>query len=202
MPSVSDAYLESRLKLMIVGKETRAWTGGLHRAAGFRDEQSYVEFSMQAHADFLLMQPQKHKFFQFYRQAVNAVAVTEPAAGNNAVWANLFCVSSNANSPTDLPAAIFRDIRDMSRALLLAQVDILKPDAILFVTGPGYDRYLKEFFAITDGIVHEPRALWSFRANGIPAFRTHHPQWEKGRQYRLRALQEILKPAPARVSIG
>ncbi len=83
---------------------------------------------------------------------------------------------------------VFDLLKQLSRDLLKAQIEILRPDASLFVTGPGYDSYLKEFFEIKESLVLEKRALWQFEADGIQAYRTTHPQWEAGREYRSRAL--------------
>lgn len=192
LPSVSDSYVQSSRKMMIVGKETKGWARGLKFMSSFDSLEKYVSYLIDRHQDHLLRQPVRSKFFQFYREANRRIADDDTNLPTAIVWANLFCVDWHGKSPTNVPAPFFEQIKQLSKDLLKAQIEILRPDAILFVTGPNYDLYLKEFFEITGSTVLEKRALWQFAADGIQAYRTNHPQWEAGSKCRIRALDLML----------
>lgn len=191
LPGVTQAYLNAGVKVMVIGKETRGW-GMLHsETARFSSMAAYVDHAMQKHEKMLGAPPAASKFFQFYRDVCDSVLGASTRASDAAAWSNLFCISYRSASPARL-ACGFNEIKDMSRALLHAQIEVLQPDVLLFVTGAGYDHYIKEFFTITDSRRIVPRALWSFKANDLQAYRTSHPQWERGRQYREQALRLAL----------
>lgn len=191
LPGVTQAYLAASVKVMLVGKETRGW-GKLHALnSRFSSATEYIDHAMQKHETMLSAPPAASKFFQFYHDVCASVPGACSQAPDAVAWSNLFCISYRSGSPTRL-AHGFDDIKAMSRSLLHVQIDVLQPDVLLFVTGTGYDCYIKEFFAITDSKRVVPRALWSFKANDVQAYRTSHPQWERGRQYREQALQTAL----------
>lgn len=193
LPSVSESYVQSPRKIMIVGKETRGWARGLKFMSSFDSLEQYVAFLVGWHQALLVRQPASSKFFQFYRQANLRMVVGSAELPISIIWANLFCVSWHGKSPTKVPAPIFDRIKQISRDLLKAQIEILRPDVILFVTGPGYDCYLKEWFEIKESRVIEKRSLWQFKADGIQAYRTTHPQWEAGSKCRSQALDHIFE---------
>jgi hypothetical protein len=188
VPSVSESYLTSALRVMIVGKETRKWGAGLAEVNRYTHPSAYVDMLLKRHANELAKLRPRSKFFQFYRDASKKLYCENQSPTDAIVWANLFCLSYRKRSPVKCGADIGA-IKSLSRTLLRIQVEVLKPDVILFVTGTSYDKYLTEFFAIGSSKVIEPRALWSFKAEGIQAYRTSHPQWGKGRPWRTQALE-------------
>lgn len=185
--SVSNEYLDSNRRVMIVGKETRSWIGGLRKVENFQDVETYIRHAMQRHAAYVQNPQTKSKFFQFYKEASRKMAGKTPALPGAVIWANLFCLSYKTQSPIRAIGQ-FERIKNLSRELLRAQIEVLKPDVIFFVTGASYDKYIKEFFKITEGRAIVKKSLWSFKADGIPCYRTTHPQWEKGRADRSQAL--------------
>lgn len=192
LPTVSEHYLAAQKKVLIVGKETRSWANAkcdikIGRAASL----SNVAAAMARHRKFLLSPPRDSKFMQFYRAANISLSGGTQYLPSAAIWSNLFCVSSAGKSPVGTSS--FQLISELSRKLLAAQIDILEPDAIIFTTGTGYDKYLKAFFPErTDSQVITPRALWAFKINGVQCYRTSHPQWARGRVSREQALSSIL----------
>lgn len=192
LPTVSEHYLVARKKVLIVGKETRSWANARcviksGRAANVEG----VTAAMKRHRNFLLAPPQDSKFMQFYRAANVLLSGGKQYLPSTAIWSNLFCVSSSSKSPVGTSS--FQLVSELSRKLLEAQIEILEPNAILFTTGTGYDKYLKAFFpSRTDSQVITPRALWAFKINGVQCYRTSHPQWASGREHREDALRRIL----------
>jgi hypothetical protein len=185
--AATDAYLASPRKVLLVGKETAGWNRGLGRAREFNDVNAYIRSAIARHEQELATPRPSSKFFQFYRQLESLSGSKEPAS---VAWGNLFCMDHAKASPKKAKRQMGR-IGELSRQLLRVQLEVLQPDVIFFVTGHGYDRHLKSSVVIQHGSskVHSPKRLWQFRVGNAAAFRTSHPQWEKDRKHRDRAIE-------------
>lgn len=192
LPAVSENYLAAPKKVMIVGKETRTWCDAdcvikLAKAANIVD----VTATMERYQKYLLSPLKTSKFMQFYKAANIYLSRGTKYLPSAAVWSNLFSVSSAGKSPVGTDN--FELVSQLSRQLLTAQIEILEPDAIIFTTGTGYDKYLKTFFpGRTHSQAITPRALWAFKIDGVQCYRTSHPQWERGRVWREQALSRVM----------
>jgi hypothetical protein len=165
LSSASGKYLQSNIKTMIVGKETRGWLDD--SCAGklrHKFESAEVDASIKKPVEYLIVnspKSNKSKFIQFYRKLCRELN-GEKKLGESIIWSNLFCISHNKKSPVGSKS--FVHVKALSKQLLLAQIEILKPQVILFVTGTSYDKYIKEFFPeMTESIVKVPRKLWSLK---------------------------------------
>lgn len=198
LPSVPAGYLDSSKRLMLVGQETRRWNGGQSIILASKDMSSYLQSSQLAHWKHWL-EPKgvgRSAFLGFLGRCKQQVEATEglPAV----IWANLFCMSHENRSPRSSTA--FEQITALSKASLLLQVQLLRPTHILFVTGPGYDKYIKQFFTITNSRVITPRRLWQFSANSVPAWRTPHPRHRASDDARRQALALVGQPGSQKIS--
>ena len=101
-------------------------------------------------------------------------------------WANLFSFAWNGKSP--MRWKNFPILLEISERLLKAQIEILKPNIIIFANGASSARYRQKYFphkgersvcsAVADyreqGIAIEQ--LWQFQLNGkIQCYRIQHP---------------------------
>lgn len=186
LPSVGERYEPSGVRTMIVGKETLGWRNKTcNGKLKHRFELEDVIASQEQHAKVLVSLGAKSKFIQFYRSACKRL--NDDKKGDSIVWANLLCVSDHSKSPVGSKA--FEAVKALSKDLLIAQIEVLQPSVILFVTGTSYDKYIREFFPDRQASVALcPGKLWSFRIGNSQCFRTSHPQWSDGGQYRDRAL--------------
>jgi hypothetical protein len=175
------------VSLMIVGRETTSWFGGFRKIHS-APRAEYIAASMERHHQAIGQRAGRSKFRQFYKKAEKII---EPTGGSVA-WHNLFAISFKKNSPVRCKA--ISHIADLSRKLLLAQIEILQPRAVLFVSGPSYDSYIKACFQgrMTGSHVYEKRRLWGFKIDGTPCFRTNHPRCAKGESARTKSLQLLL----------
>jgi hypothetical protein len=153
---------------------------------------------MIAHAKQSLARAGKSKLLQFYKTVNKSTASRIENEMTHVVWSNLFSITYKRKSPKKSKA--FIDIKALSRKLLLDQMNILKPNVILFVTGSSYDKYIKEFFSYNNSHCYEPGQLWGFTVDGSRCFRTHHPRSGSGHVWRMKALQLIMNP-PALTSL-
>ena len=194
---------------MVVGREPRGWDegmrggiqrGGLAEASRAGDFKRYLENMMQMHEKTVCSPPPSSKFFHFYKRVQRGIA--KSSAPGSVAWGNLLCISHKKGSAvvglTKAQDAHLKKICEWSRALLRAQIEVLQPQFIFFVTSPSYDSYLKAFIDIDEAErkVHVPKELWQFKAHGAHAFRTRHPRILTSGTHRQRAIALALEAGP------
>lgn len=191
----SETYENSRFKLMLVGRETAGWNtdnglGGLNRL------QSSV---LAGDVSSILREAETR-----YRKHISSIASGKLRAssfcrffskldedcgeGNKSiVYANLFAWDYKKSYPLDGPDGAADAIRTVSAKLLAAQIELCKPDAIVFATGTkvGADAQIKLTMNdhlggyTTDKNALIPKRLWPFTLNSMPAtkcYRIAHPR--------------------------
>ena len=59
------------------------------------------------------------------------------------------------------------------------EIEILKPQAIIFLTGPSYDKFLPSKPSNIEKYTNEfkPRQIGKLECCGVPALRTYHPKY-------------------------
>ncbi|CAO1661812.1 hypothetical protein NYA30BAC_01396 [Halomonas sp. NYA30] len=195
LPRLIESYQQAPFKLMLVGQETKGWNGKLQRLIEARKAnaiEAYVSASTETYQKRRMKKPGQSQFLQFLHHAERALELPK----NSIHWANLHAVDYRGGSPRHRPQAEVCAFTPLSQALLALQIDQLKPDAILFTTGPSGDRFIKALCNDHLGGYHDsnvvvPRKLWRFTAAGIPCFRTTHPRRVSDIKYRNEALSLI-----------
>lgn len=204
LPSVLDGYAHATNKIMIVGRETKGWSRV--KSLGLNTEE-YVQESVQQHKIFLNQQLTLRKrvkgasFLNFMRD----VATTVGSAG--IVHANLFCFSFHKSHPASSPE--FRIIKQISKQILDAQIQLLQPNIIIFANGSSSWQERQEYFPIKgdarvctnfryfkkQGLTDAQ--LWGFTLYGkTPCYRIHHPSnfstaARQARTFLLKHLHEL-----------
>ena len=98
LPSVSESYSRSKIKTMIIGKETRAWRNSTCSGKlGLKFAHEDVIASQETHAKEIVELSPKSKFIQFYRSSCKRL--NDDVKGDSIVWSNLLCVSNHSKSP-------------------------------------------------------------------------------------------------------
>lgn len=188
LPCPAESYFASGPRVLIVGQETKDWRNNSCSIRNTRFiNDTGVAASMRCAQEFVSYGATQSKFMQFYRKASSQLRSDAPDA---AVWSNQFCISFKSGSPTKLSPEAFRTVKQVSYDLLKAQIDILRPGAIIFTTGPARDSYIKECFPDykTEAVL-EPRRLWHFKIGTIHCLRTSHPRWVRGAEFLDRAIK-------------
>ena len=126
------------------------------------------------------------KFRQFF---VNANDKLTSFKGKRcaALWSNQFCISHNKKSP--ISSEVFSEIKELSKEILVAQFEVLKPDIAIFTVGSGRDQYIKDAFTYETIEVVEPRRLWQFKIGETQCFRVNHPRWHGAKKHLDRVIE-------------
>lgn len=195
IPTAQPEYLGAEFRVMVVGQETKGWCGSLGKYFMARDSSSvdaYIHRVQDVYQNCRTRRPGKSRFLQFLRQSERELDLPSRSVH----WANLFACDYKRQSPRSRPPEELAALVRISNALLALQIEHLKPDAILFTTGPQCDGYIKAFANMySDGPmksdVKVPRKLWAFEALGIPCFRTTHPRYVRDDIHRKNVLGEL-----------
>lgn len=184
LPGTSSAYEQAPRRIMVVGRETRLWNI-VTSSAPFLHLDEYIQRAMakqQAHlARHLPGPPDKGaSYFNLLR------SLASDHGYDGIAWANLFGFAWNGKSPMRWPN--FPMLLDISERLLKAQIEILKPDTIIFANGASSAKFRRKYFPHTgehsvctsladyreQGIANDQ--LWQFHLNGaIQCYRIQHP---------------------------
>lgn len=197
---VPENYENAEHKILIVGRETRGWQLDKDNAIeSYTDD--IIQKSMDKSKDWV-----KHNltgdskkgtkgttFFNFVRK------VSNKCGANGILWANTFAVDYKKSIPSQ--DKLFQDIKNLSKELLQAQIDILKPDYILFIGGTSSVSARREYFPNLkgdsksfDGIAIRYLERFTFDGQESPiCYRTYHPAYRgKNAQKGLEKLIKIL----------
>ena len=158
LPTVTAGYSEAALKVMVVGRETRAWryskpaaNARVASSADISAELSalgssvadYVDRGMKTHADFLAECLAKSRHKSGLVRLLKEVARVTGSEG--LVYSNLFSVAIGGKDPRRDPQA-WPVIRGLSQALMNVQIDVLQPDVIVFANGSSSAGERRAFF--------------------------------------------------------
>lgn len=137
------AYESARVRLVVVGQQTRHWLRelGQWNEACFSSEASAhesIRSLMREYTAYLATDRDKGRgFFRAARQIQRAI---DPSVGpgNAFHWRNLFVCDQSGREPAD-------EHHDRLRQLspLVAELEILRPDVVVFMTGQRFDFTLR-----------------------------------------------------------
>lgn len=154
---VPDNYENARHKILIVGRETAGWQLDEKIPIKAYDRNTIINSMTKSKSWVTSNLTGKHSkdekgktFFNFVRK------VRDKCGDNGILWANTFAVDYKKSTPNTkkLPKnhkKLFEIIKKLSKELLQAQIDILKPDFILFVGGKASLSAQKAYFPTLKG---------------------------------------------------
>jgi hypothetical protein len=110
-------------------------------------------------------------------------------AADDALWTNVFKVNVDGSVMKNCRAAEVLSLQRSQAGLLADEIKILKPDVVVFFTGPRYDAAIRSEFPdieISPLSRRMPKsAVGVVRACGLPekTLRTYHPEYlQRSRQ--------------------
>jgi len=139
---VSDQYVNSDIKVMIVGQETDKWYGRLN------DNERSIETLMDGYHNYLFkISPNgkartsrpfwNMKNFEYFESKFKIEGKSVSFIWNN--------ISKIGNHGSGRPAADIRRLEKSHFNVIKSEVEIVKPDIIIFTTG-SRDGYIKDHF--------------------------------------------------------
>jgi hypothetical protein len=178
LASVPPAYPSARLRVMIVGQQSDGWETGESPADG----PPAVEQVIRLYRDFNFGgRVGGSPFWQAAREVTRKLNGGDEAPAF--LWSNLVKADVNRGRPAEPIAMSLRSL-----GWLRAEIEICRPHAVVFFTGPSYDDEIQAQFegARFSGAA---RKLQFLELPGLDcrAARTYHPKY-----LRLRKLWEVL----------
>ncbi|MDR2605142.1 MAG: hypothetical protein LBC55_07305 [Desulfovibrio sp.] len=186
---VLDAYWATGKKIAIVGQEPGNWY-----LAEWEKQIPTVADSMGYTEDFLvnalhLEYAPKNKFFEFiheYSSNVNGHNANSSQYSIDSVyWTNIFrlCTQKRDKSRKISDENVLYTQYIDQHQTLTTELAVVKPDIILFLTGPNYDRFIKMIYpdvSFTElSKTYDARKLARLYSKDLPqkTFRTYHPEY-------------------------
>ena len=181
--NIYPSYLNSDIKIMYVGKETNNWLThssipihkrgivGVYNSATLDIPRLLNRYKKQ------IENPSSWKSNAFFRQYRNIQKQLLGEEIGNIIWNNLFKMSYDRGKGYSKTSLGHLELQKISKKIFLKELEILSPDIIIFVTGPNYDKVIKDYFKDEYETVEIiiPRKLWKFKYKGITCYRTVHP---------------------------
>lgn len=172
----------------------------------YQSLEDYIEKTMHRNAQVFgngMKKPKNDKGRTFYNYLRSLdKELSQIGSGYDSggwVWSNLHCFDWNGKSPISKKALYESFIKPVSKALLQKQIEILKPDFIVFLSGISAAKTRNEFLKC-DGLSKQNHRestdyLWEFMVDGhIHCIRTHHPSARKpDAQRALTESQKLLR---------
>jgi len=169
---VPDGYSDTAIHLMVVGQQTRGWgeEPGLDSASAL----------MEHHRTFDLARNYTARRSPFWRAAHELAASVNPNGPERAfLWSNLVKVDQAGVRPNPEVETIISRF-----GMIPKEIEVARPDAAVFFTGPNYDERLTTTFP---DLHFKPHSNFIARLvhPALPrsSFRTYHPnalQWQSG----------------------
>ncbi|WP_438317246.1 hypothetical protein [Sporosarcina sp. FA9] len=165
-------YHNAEVKLMIVGQETNDWEGMIGRHTVGELQEVYKSFVIEN--DY----SRKSTFWRYMRSWSNLIEEATPNSAVSVVWNNIHKlgrVGAKGKANEEI-----REIQKKHFAVFEEELKVLKPDIVLFFTGPNCDDALKcylpgiEFRKIDEGT---EKQIVQCEHKSLPklTYRTYHP---------------------------
>ena len=171
-----DAYEDAEIRVMIIGQETNDW--------GF-DEEGYfwddMEDVLEMYQDFFSgyrFESHRGFFKNHFNGFLKLLEDKYPEKKMSCFWNNVIKIGKANDKNT--PPEYMLDIEQKYFSVLKEEIEIIKPNVILFYTGHAYDKYVLHHFPelVKEDISgFNSSELQSFKIDNVHyAFRTPHPQ--------------------------
>jgi len=206
-------WTDADIRVMFFGKEPNQW-----RNEDTDDPLESVEAAMALYKNFYSVhynyeQPVGHFYTEnmassFFRDGVNGIM---SELGERFPGKKIACLTNNISKlSTSKGKPVSQGLHDIEMEelrVIVKEIRILKPNILIFFTGPGnnrYFRYIKQHFGFVMseklGDAEERDVAKLIRSSDILAYKTHHPQGHRNRWVHYNAiLDDIVKSSQKRV---
>jgi hypothetical protein len=187
---VTEDYLNADIRLMIFGQETNGWGGGEFNVD---NEPEFIEMLIDGDGDnpdcrgyrgffnekYCYEYEKRGHFWNIIKKFITDFQTANQDKKIDYLWNNVIKMGKMG---IGFPTFWYDDIiKKYFNNLILKEIDILKPDFIVFFSGPNYDKYLNDIFnnpskKLVAGFSESE--LCEIEIPNIKrAFRTYHPKF-------------------------
>jgi len=170
---VNEEYASADIKIMYFGQETNTW---------YNPFSGDVQFVVSRYKEFFIEGHFKHRGpFKTGIKKYTEAFIKELSGKNVGIlWNNIIKIGmSNRKGCPSQDILFFQ--KDWFQ-VIREEIEILKPDIILFFTGPKYDQYVRECFPDFKKYAYPKRNEWEMArivSSKLPksSIRTYHPNY-------------------------
>jgi hypothetical protein len=197
---VSDKYIQAKVKVLIVGQETDGWG---KKGKDFATNPSNVDELQSGYYQYLFEYAKKwnrpfwnRANFRFFDEQLKKHFNNDVCC----VWSNLSKIGKDGRGKTTDQIA---DIENKYFAVHLDELEILKPNIIIFNTGHSRDDLLKSRFNAEFTETNSPykkkqiaQVKFAGPNENILGYRTYHPNFRQGvkdRKNRNKAIIDLIE---------
>lgn len=183
-----DKYLNSKYKLIVIGQETNGWY------SDYMNSDEDIKKNIEVYKSFGLGKKVKTLFWKYvheFNYLLNGID------NQNFIWDNINKFGKDSGKGKPVP-----DVLDCERVYFnvsCSELAILKPDVCLFMTGPKYDKDVKNKIPdvkfSTFG-TYKMREVAKLCSSSLPkkSYRIYHPQYALyNRDWYNKMISNVLK---------
>jgi hypothetical protein len=180
-----DWYENSEIKIMIFGQETNGWYEMYQHGKTIEEiRYKYAEFFISGYCYNEYCRKYRSHFWKGIKEIINLLEKKSTGKRIGNLWNNLVKMGYNGRGK-NFPKKFYSElVKPHLNNLIAKEIEILKPDYIIFLTGPGYDWILKDVFGTLDKKKVEgflDRELCEIIIPNVKkSFRTYHPTYLYG----------------------
>jgi hypothetical protein len=171
-------YENSRPRIVIVGQENNGWMDDIADYLGWVGSKS-IEDALAVYRGFDIATYRYGTFSRYFSLFRDRLLGETPEGGRRSIlWTNLFKL--NHKGKQSIYSPLLEPMLKLQEEVFAQEMNALKPDAVVFLTGPRYDHIIERFypkvlFRAVDG--HPVNEVAEVVAEGLPklSFRTYHP---------------------------
>jgi hypothetical protein len=195
---VTDRYCDADIRIIVFGQETHGWTWDRNltndyplypqnwdypnqiNLRDFLSQETSIEALCWEYEQFAFAKHQPVSWRSPFWQAFRAIESWDNAG---VMWSNVFRVDYEGGSILNANEAHRKSLLEQQADVLRREIEILKPHACIFLTGPHYDSILEYIFPeIQHEVVAPVGDAWQLAKLMHPslpkqAYRTYHPAY-------------------------
>ena len=167
-----EIYQSADIKIMIFGQETNGWY----------EEDNTIEGIFNGYDTFFnngKCYKYGGQFWNGFNRFIQSLQHKYPDKTIKPIWNNI--VKIGCSDRKGFPPNYIYDIEKQCFSVIKEEIEILKPNIILFFTGPNYDRIISDIFGELPYKALTPfseRQISRVQLDSVPfAFRTYHPNY-------------------------
>jgi hypothetical protein len=209
--SVVPGWESAKHRLLVIGQETFGWDLMEQEGNGHTNSIANLQQLIDSGPFRTSVDALTRKYCEFFsgtgwenRPFWNAIGGLRTRLGRDAVlWSNVFRFDFEGRSTLKASKQELEEVFEIQDGMLRNEIEILKPTAVVFFSGPNYDFALaREFGGIeTQQVADFPqRGFARLVAKGLPpdSYRIYHPAylWRSKKREWLAHLERILSTGP------